>query len=288
MKGYIFYAAEDAAKNGRFIELCTQAAHRRGAALELVIAERLTWQTQDGTWNCTYHPTPGAPPVTLERPDFAIMRTRDPALSRRIEAAGVRAFNSSSVCAMANDKRRTYAALSGTVPMLPTWHLPRDIAALAPPQDYPLVVKPALGHGGQGVTLVQNPAELHALLASGACPNPIVQPLCSEPGRDLRVYVLGGEVLCAMLRTAQAPQEFRSNFSLGGSASVHQLSASEQALVSRVLSHDRFDLAGIDLIYHNGASVLNEIEDVVGCRMLYEYTSLDVADLYVAHILENI
>ena len=42
----------------------------------------------------------------------------------------------------------------------------------------------------------------------------VAQSLCDEPGVDMRVYVLGGEVLAAVRRTSRS--DFRSNFKLGG------------------------------------------------------------------------
>ena len=45
----------------------------------------------------------------------------------------------------------------------------------------------------------------------------------------------------------------------------------------------KFDFAGIDLIFHEGRPVLNEIEDVVGSRMLYAHTDLDIQELFLDH-----
>ena len=49
-----------------------------------------------------------------------------------------------------------------------------------------------------------------------------------------------------------------------------------------------FDYAGIDLIYDNGKPVLNEIEDVVGSRMLYNHTDIDTAKLYIKYIKDTL
>ena len=55
-------------------------------------------------------------------------------------------------------------------------------------------------------------------------------------------------------------------------------------IIEKVLSHMNFDFAGIDLIYHNGHPVLNEIEDVVGSRMLYNYTDINAGKEYIRYI----
>ena len=46
-----------------------------------------------------------------------------------------------------------------------------------------------------------------------------------------------------------------------------------------------FDFVGVDFIRNGGRWVLNEIEDVVGTRMLYSLTDIDAADRYIEYIL---
>ena len=85
-----------------------------------------------------------------------------------------------------------------------------------------------------------------------------------------------------MLRSSQ--NDFRSNFSLGGSASVYTLSAEEKEMVTRLTEGLDIGHCGIDFIFDNGEPVFNEIEDVVGSRMLYKYTDIDVVEEYVEYI----
>lgn len=50
------------------------------------------------------------------------------------------------------------------------------------------------------------------------------------------------------------------------------------------MRHFTFGLVGIDLIYDNGHPVLNEIEDVVGARMLYAHTEINLVGRYIDYI----
>jgi ribosomal protein S6--L-glutamate ligase/gamma-F420-2:alpha-L-glutamate ligase len=113
----------------------------------------------------------------------------------------------------------------------------------------------------------------------------ILQDVASVLGRDLRAYVLGGKIVACMLRESDV--DFRSNFSLGGSAKVHIPDPLETDLILRASLALPADYVGIDLIYNNGAPVLNEIEDIVGSRMLYQYTDIDIADMFVKYIAEK-
>ena len=114
----------------------------------------------------------------------------------------------------------------------------------------------------------------------------IVQKFCSQPGEDMRVYVLGGEILAAVLRRSET--DFRSNFSLGGTVRLVDPPAEICAMVETLQTKFAFDFVGVDFIRDEGKWVLNEIEDVVGSRMLYKAAGLDVAALYLRHVAENI
>jgi len=45
-----------------------------------------------------------------------------------------------------------------------------------------------------------------------------------------------------------------------------------------------FDFVGVDFIRDGGAWILNEIEDSVGCRMLYKTSKIDVAKEYLRYV----
>lgn len=277
MKGALFYEGFEAERNKRYIELYFDACKKRGVLLSVYLLERLSFGVQGDQPFLFYD---GAP---LDLPDFALMRLREPLLSHQLESMGVKTFNSSKVCEICNDKRRTHQfAQSIGLPMMDTWFLTRGGAIPALP--YPVVVKSAGGFGGHEVRLVKDEAELVAALGAFSGEGAVAQRLASDAGKDLRVYVVGNEIVISMLRTSKG--DFRSNFGLGGSAAPYALEKRERAMVERVLSHMEFGLAGIDFVFHEGKAVFNEIEDVVGARMLYQYTDIDIVSVYLNHILK--
>jgi gamma-F420-2:alpha-L-glutamate ligase len=96
-----------------------------------------------------------------------------------------------------------------------------------------------------------------------------------------------GKIVAAVKRTAPAG-EFRSNYSLGGEISAYTLSDSEIETVNKVIELFDFSMAGIDFIIDkNGAFVFNEIEDVVGSRMLYNtHPDMDILDIFFRKLSE--
>ena len=78
--------------------------------------------------------------------------------------------------------------------------------------------------------------------------------------------MLKDQIIASILRVSNS--DFRSNYSLGGTAKIYNLSHEERSIVYKIIELFDFGLVGIDF-YFMGKMVFNEIEDVVGARMLY-------------------
>ncbi|WIM67174.1 ATP-grasp domain-containing protein [Corynebacterium breve] len=257
LKLWLIYDAERKARNQWLIDHYRELGPRFGFEIDLVMAED---------------------PLPVEAPCAAIVRCVAPSLREQLERRGIQSFNSAELARIANDKWLTYNYLREQgVQVMPT--------ALASEHhfDFPFVQKPRDGHGGTGVRLVSAPGEGSSSSAL------IVQELCDTPGVDLRVYLLGGEILATMLRTSD--RDFRSNFSLGGKAEHYCLSTTERAHIKTVIESAPLlatGLIGVDFISHDGAWVVNEIEDVVGARMLYQHTDIDIVEKHLAFIAQAV
>ena len=266
-RGWLLYDDCDLAVNRDFAAFFTSSSLRHGLTIETKCLSELRFGAESsGLW---MQPSP---------PDFVVSRQRDALISRQLEQMGVPVYNNASVCALCSDKRRTHQFLSGIVPMLRTeFSVSKSLA-------YPAIVKPACSHGGDRVQLVRNDAEWQAAVAAIA-PHPMLQQeLASDAGKDLRVYVVFGQIVAGVLRTAR--EGIVSNYKLGGKVELHEPTPEEQALVHRVIEAFRradapLCLAGVDLLYHHGEPVLSEVEDVVGSRMLYKVGGPDVVELYL-------
>ena len=216
------------------------------------------------------------------KPDFAVVRAMRPDITRELESRGVRVFNNSHVSGICNNKARTYEYLHANgIPVIPWISATQE--DIPPKIDtYPVVIKPCCGHGGKNVTLIRNDDEYAAARAAIAPDEYVIQPLATTLGRDMRVYILGGKPVAAVLRTGDG--DFRSNFSLGGKVEAKELTPDETDLVMRVCEVFDFDYCGIDIMYHEGKPVINEIEDVVGSRMLYATHDIDIVDMFLEYV----
>lgn len=268
MKAWVIYDQERLNVNRRFAELLLTAFAKRKIEADLIVAETI----QD------IPPGPAA--------DAAVMRSVNPRLSAELESRGITVWNNSHIAEICNNKWLTYKTLEKAgIDSLPSFLVDEtNIHTLEIP--FPAVLKSLDGHGGTEVFLVSNRRELCERFHSLKKPAALCQEFASEPGRDMRVYVLGNTIVAAMLRTSSA--DFRSNFCLGGNASIcTELPLEITAQVRRITQLFNFGLAGIDFIFHRGKAVFNEIEDVVGTRMLYTYTDIDIAERYVEFIVKS-
>ena len=264
MKGLLFYDAVGARRNAWFIERLVSVAASMGCELLPIVTDDF----DEAVGRCT------------EDVDFAIVRTISPRLTDAIEAKKIPVFNNSATARVANDKWQTYLlARELDISVMDTASL--DSSTF--PKSYPRVIKSVDGHGGSEVFLVKSAEECKELLSLHSNKRFISQELSSEPGVDMRVYVMGDSVIAATKRTSKS--DFRSNFSLGGSAELDAPTEKMLDVISKIRDALKFDFVGVDFIRHNGEWVLNEIEDVVGTRMIYSLTDMDAAEIYIGYIL---
>ena len=270
MKLLLIYQGIDAQKNIEYIKLYEDECKRRGLEFSLRIADApLCSGTKDFSWLIE-----GCSPAE----DIFINRSRYAQITHFLEEKGYRVYNNSLVAELGNDKLLAIRYMQARgIPVMKTY--------TSPPEVYPFVAKTIDGHGGNEVFLIKDEAQLKKTLSELDGRKVIYQDYCDTPGRDKRVYIVGNKVVAAMLRISDT--DFRSNYSLGGRAEVSPLTPDEAEIVDKILAALDIGHAGIDLIYHNGHPVFNELEDVVGSRMLYRYTDIDVVDLFVEYILAN-
>lgn len=265
-KAWLVYEREGAERNREYIRLHNEHGKTLGIEFLTVI--------------CDEEPLPD------EKGDFAIVRAMRPDITKAIEERNIPVFNNSHVSSICNNKAKTYEYLTeNDIPIIPfIFGKCSDVPPVIP--SYPVVIKPCCGHGGKNVMIIKNDDEYTAARDAIAPDDYVIQPLATELGRDLRVYILGGKPVGAVLRTSDS--DFRSNFSLGGKVFAKELSVDEKKLVDRVCALFDFDLCGIDIMYHEGRAVINEIEDVVGSRMLYRTHDIDIVKLYLEYILNKL
>lgn len=258
MRACIYYTQADADRNTLFINDLQREAKKIGIHLDLLV--------DDGMPN--YDPA------------FILFRGRDFKLAQNFEASGWTVINRSEVNRIANHKLHTYelSVLLG-VPAVPTkkTQLVEDIPS------YPAIVKTVDGHGGSEVFFIAEPKKAESVLKKYANRELITQPYIESGARDIRVFVIGNEVIGAVKRTGNG--SFKSNYTLGGTIEKFTLSPTQEKDALTIAKALKSDYIGIDfLLLPDGSWLLNEIEDPVGARSLYLTHDFSVAEKIMTYI----
>ena len=261
-KGWLIYNQIGVQRNAWFIERLQAEMQKNGALLQLIVAD-----------------TPLQLPT--DTPDFAIVRAMNADINAEMEKRGVKTFNNAQTALVAGDKWQTYLLCKRlNIPVLPTFLASEQTLET---MQYPCVVKSRFGHGGSEVFWAKNSAQ--ALQIMGKNPDKyILQTPCDCLGVDTRVYAVGNQIVAAVKRTSK--NDFRSNFSLGGSAERVEPTQEQKQIVERLQAHLGFTFIGVDFLPHANGVVLNELEDAAGTRMLYA-NGIDIMPLYTKEIIKN-
>lgn len=237
----------------------------------------------------------GDPKQWPERPDVAVLRsggfTDDIALDavRRLEAAGVPCTPSSDAIWVVRDKLAAARALEAAGVPSPKFAegCGRDDVVADTLGGYPVVVKARHGMRGEGIAMARNPRELLAACeqVGGAQVRPLLQRFVGDgTGEDVRVIVVGGRVLGAIRRTPVGG-EFRANAHQGARVASEPVSDDLAAIAVAATAALNLDVAGVDLILHEAAWLVIEVNSSPGFEAFEAATGVDVASAVVAAAL---
>lgn len=296
---YMIYSDAEGQKNHDFIEMFRRAGESQGLLFSFVSYK-------------TYQEMP--------LPDLVLNRTRDPKVSRWYEERHVKVCHDSDIVAIGNDKYKTLQRLRERLSemdssaqkfcdrqdetlFLSAW-CPRSFQVVAQRtldlswmhqqirtimgEIDAVVLKTVDGHGGSEVFRlsadpVRDPWKWKQVLVRLQGRRLLCQEWIDCAAQDLRIYILWGEIYAAVIRKGQG--DFRSNYSLGGIVRPYALSVEERNQIQpfiQALGGKRLMMAGMDfLIRRDGALVFNELEEMVGSRMLYQCTDLDIVQDFV-------
>lgn len=275
LKAWLIYDKERAAANRSYIQMHYEMGERYGIRFQLLMDDEVKQILKQDT--------------LAEYPDFAIVRTIAPSLSQNLENNSIPVFNPAFVSKICNDKGKTisYIKENTTIPVIETYRYDNRQLSESLLQAYPEhVIKSVDGHGGKQVFRTTDPF-LGICQGIGGS-DFIIQPFVRGEGKDIRVYVIGREIIGAVERTS--PDGFRANFSLGGRVASRTLERKERQMTEEICRLFDFGMVGIDFILdEKGNFLFNEIEDVVGARMLYQcQPGIRLLEQYFAFIIDKL
>ena len=207
------------------------------------------------------------------------------AIVRQLERLGVEVFNGADIIETVRDKLHTHQILAESGIDTPDTMLakfPVDMKLIEETIGFPVVVKTLNGALGIGVFLVETQAAFSDLMELVGETNPNLQLIFQKfvavsKGRDLRLFVVDGEIIAAMERRAK-DGGFKANFSSGGS--VHFFEADKEAAEIALKTAEvlNIDIGGIDLLFkENGGYTICEANTFPGFKGLEKASGVNVA-----------
>ncbi|MEI3605838.1 ATP-grasp domain-containing protein [Pseudogracilibacillus sp. SE30717A] len=278
MNGWLIYDEEAAKENKSYIDWFILEADKQGIRLQLVLREFLTIGIVSKKHMLLYQNE------EIRLPEFVINRTIDLVLLSFMKKNHIICFNSLEVAQICNHKSLTHLEINElNIPMAPTYFYNKHMLPKHPPLPYPFILKEATGRSGKQVFYIENENQWDHSIATLSSSDLLIQSTPVQLGKDVRVFVIGKEIIEAVLRVNQT--DFRANYKLGGKAIPYQLSAKDRSMIQKIIDHFDFGLVGIDfLISKDGELLFNEIEDVVGSRILSEVSDVNLLEKYIAFI----
>lgn len=222
-------------------------------------------------------------------PDAVIARTGSAtkhfniSVIRHFERLNVPVFpNSNSILA---SKDKMY---SGQIMAQAGIHIPKTILTRFPNNcdlvekelGFPCVIKVITGSHGDGVHLCENKKQFYDLSELFSALNfknsMIVQEYIDYSfGKDLRVIVVGGNVLGAMLRSS-TDGSFKANISRGGVGVYYPVDEKMERICLHVAKVLDLDIAGVDLLFHEDGYKVCEANSSPGFHGFEEALNINV------------
>lgn len=200
--------------------------------------------------------------------DFVLFWDKDINLARSLERQGLAVFNSASSIALCDDKARTYTELDGIVPQPKTLIAPKtyfksDFSAFVNRATellgLPLVFKECFGSFGEQVFLCRTKAEIAERITDK--PFILQEFIAESAGRDRRLEVVGGKVVCAMQRVNE--NDFRSNVTNGGNMLPYTPSKKECELAVKACEALGLTFGGVDVLENGMVCEVNSNAHIV-------------------------
>ncbi len=232
------------------------------------------------------------------RPEFDVAIERSVStvkgnyMIRFLESVGVAVVNPSSVAAVCEDKFLTSLALHKAGVPQPAFAMVFDntqarqfIESIG---GFPVVMKPPLGSWGRLLAKINDEDALDALiehkdvLGSPQQKAYYLQEFIKKPGRDIRAFVIDGQVICAIYRDSQ---HWITNTARGGVASNCPVTAELKNICRQASEAVGGGILAMDVFESNNGLMINEINHTMEFKNSERPTGVSISGAIIDYCL---
>ena len=209
----------------------------------------------------------------------------------RLENAGVRIVNSPTAIERTVDKYYTSSLLEDAgLPTPRTVVTERFDQAMHAFQELggDVVVKPIFGSEGRGMVRVSDADTAYRVFRALELSRYVyyLQEVLPHGHEDIRVFVIGGEVVAAMVRRGKT---WKTNVAQGAKPEALKPTDELREMSLRAARAVGTDYTGVDILpVEGGGYAVIEVNGIPGWRGLQSATGVDVAERVVDYVLDGI
>ncbi len=261
-------------------KLLRDALVHRGADVEIVDDRVLTFTLEHPVrrWD-----------VVLER---SISQTRGLAVTRVLESWGIPTVNRHAVAATCASKLDTSAALAAAgvpTPATAIAFTPEAAVHAAEDLGYPVVVKPVTGSWGRLLAKLNDRDAAEALLEHKAVLGGpehslfYLQRHIDKPGRDIRAFVVGDEVICAIYRESA---HWVTNTARGATTRDCPVDGTLRGISLSAAAAVGGGVLAIDLLEDRDQLLVSEVNATMEFKNSIDVTGVDIPGRVADHVRE--
>lgn len=236
--------------------------------------------------------------TSSQAPRVALLRCtsqwRGLSLARALQATGAVVLNPPDVIATCGDKLATSAALvRHGVPTPRTAVAVGAGAALAAAEElgFPVVTKPLMGSWGRLVARADDRQALETLIEHrevlGGPEHKVhyLQEYVRKPGRDIRLFVVGQQVICAIYRSSE---HWITNTARGATASNCPVSDELAALGLAAATAVGGGILAVDVVESERGPLVVEVNHTMEFRNSVSTTGVDIPGLMADYAAKHL
>ena len=214
-------------------------------------------------------------------------------LLEHFEDAGIYVMNPAYSFRRAKDKYATITALHKAGIRVPKTYIGENLEAAIEfvHEVGDVIIKPLIGARGMGMIRAEHPELTYRAMKFIHQLGQVlyVQEMIQKPDRDLRVFVIGGQVVGSMYR--YIPEgiegEFRTNVHGGGKAELATISEEYKECALKTAEVMNLDYTGIDIIESKEGPCVIEANASPSWSALSRVTSIGIAGMIIDQLVEK-
>lgn len=235
------------------------------------------------------------------KPDFVLFWDKDIRLATYLEMLGLHLFNNSKAIGACDDKSLTHLYLKKEgISMPKTILAPMTFSNIGYTHldfleevteelPFPVIIKECFGSFGMQVYKAETKEELYQKVKElEGTPLLFQEFITTSSGRDIRLQVVGSQVVASMYRYSDNG-DFRANITNGGKMKPYEPSAEQVEIALSACKALGLDFAGVDILFgEKEEPIVCEVNSNAHFKNIHDCTGVNVADYIMEYIIKQI